>query len=140
MCKLQSEDVNQSISHAQNDNDAGPEPIDVFHSDEEDEGETVKKEKKPSTSTEASAQAASEFQSRLTSSSSKKTRCESNLLSLIKSGIIKIEPASDRPPKVKVGYVINNFNLQGVPKLVCQLYFEISPSCMDVLQNPFNHL
>ena len=94
---------NNSLSNAQIDNDAGPpEPIDVFHSDEDDDGETVKKEEKPSTSSEASAQAASEFKSRLTSSTAKKTRCESNLLSLIKSGIIKIEPASDRPPKLKV--------------------------------------
>ena len=31
-------------------------------------------------------------------------------------------------------------NIQGVPKLVCQLCFEISPSYVDVLQNPFNHL
>ena len=100
--------VNYDLYIAQIDNDAGHDPIDVFHSDEEDDSDsvTVKKEQKLATSTEASAQAASEFKSRLTSSTSKKTRCESNLLSLIKSGIIKIEPASDRPPKLKVGCVI----------------------------------
>ena len=99
--------VNYQLSLTQIDiSDAGPDPIDVFHSDDDD-GEAVKKEEKPSTSSEkASAQAASEFKSRLTSSTSKKTRCESNLLNLIKSGIIKIEPASDRPPKLKVGCAI----------------------------------
>ena len=96
------ETVNYNLSNVQIDNDAGPEPIDVFHSDEDDDGEAVKKEKEPSTSSEASAQAASEFRSRLTSDSSKKTRCESNLQKLIKLGIIKVEPASDRPPKPKV--------------------------------------
>ena len=82
--------------------DGGPDPIDIPSDDDYEDSEPVKKEEEPSTSTEASAQAASEFKSRLTSNTAKKTRCESNLLSLIKSGIIKIEPASDRPPKAKV--------------------------------------
>ena len=54
--------VNYQLSLTQIDiSDAGPDPIDVFHSDDDD-GEAVKKEEKPSTSSEkASAQAASEF-------------------------------------------------------------------------------
>ena len=36
--------------------------------------------------------------------------------------------------------VIWKVELQGVRKLVCQLYFEISHSYVDVLQIPFNQL
>ena len=93
--------------------DGGPDPIDVPSDDEDEDSEPVKIEEEPSTSTEASAQAASEFKSRLTSNTAKKTRCESNLLSLIKSGIIKIEPASERPPKAKVECGIHKVPLHG---------------------------